>query len=99
MAFHLLTEIRIRQHGITSSPNCLALLQPDTLTLQPTTDWSAITAKFKGINMEIDPNDYETRCNILLSMWMDNILTDKQYYEIRAKLDKFEAERRKGLSR
>jgi hypothetical protein len=49
--------------------------------------------------MEIDPNDYETRCNILLSMWMDNILTDKQYYEIRAKLDKFEAERRKGLSR
>ena len=48
-------------------------------------------------NMEIDPNDYETRCNVISTLWMDNILTDKQYYEIREKLDKFEAERRKAL--
>lgn len=45
--------------------------------------------------IEIDPNDYQTRRDILLSMWMDNILTDKQYYSIREKLDRFEAERRK----
>lgn len=47
---------------------------------------------------EVDPNDYESRCNILLSMWMDDILTDSEYHKIRDKLDKFEAERRKGLS-
>ena len=52
----------------------------------------------KGINMkEADPNDYETRCNVILTLWMDNILTDKQYYAIREKLDKFEEERRKSL--
>ena len=44
---------------------------------------------------EVDPNNYQTRRDILLSMWMDNILTDKQYYEICDKLDKFEEERRK----
>lgn len=44
--------------------------------------------------MEIDPNDYETRCNVISTLWMDNILTDKRYYSIRDKLDKFEAERR-----
>lgn len=47
---------------------------------------------------EADPNDYETRCNVLLSMWMDNILTDGEYNKIREKLDKYEAEKRKTLS-
>ena len=46
---------------------------------------------------EADPNDYENRCNILLSMWMDDVLTDEEYYKIRAKLDKYEEEKRKAL--
>lgn len=46
---------------------------------------------------EINLNDYETRCNILLSMRMDGILTDSEYFKIRDKLDKYEEERRKGL--
>lgn len=45
---------------------------------------------------EVDINDYQTRCDVLLSMWMDNILTDKEYYKIRDKLDKHEADRRKS---
>lgn len=46
---------------------------------------------------EVDPTDYETRCNVISTLWMDNILTDSEYYKIREKLDKFEAERRKAL--
>lgn len=48
---------------------------------------------------EADPNDYENRCNVILTLWMDNILTDSEYHKIRDKLDKFEEERRKTLSR
>lgn len=44
---------------------------------------------------EINLNDYETRCNILLSMRMDGILPESEYFKIREKLDKFEEERRK----
>lgn len=46
---------------------------------------------------EIDLNDYETRCNVLLSMRMDGILTDSEYFKIRDKLDEHETERRKSL--
>lgn len=54
----------------------------------------------KGETMtEADPNDYENRCNVILTLWMDNILTDSEYHKIRDKLDKFEEERRKTLSR
>ena len=47
---------------------------------------------------EADPSDYENRCNVISTLWMDNILTDSEYHKIREKLDKFEAERRKDLS-
>jgi hypothetical protein len=38
--------------------------------------------------VEFDPNNYNNRADVLLSMWMDNILTDGEYYLIMNKLNK-----------
>lgn len=44
--------------------------------------------------VEFDPNDYENRRSVLLSLWLDNILTDKQYFSTVDKVDKYEEKRR-----
>ena len=37
--------------------------------------------------VEFDLNDYHNRANVLLSLWMDNILTDSEYNRIMDRLN------------
>ena len=43
---------------------------------------------------EVKPIDYEVCANAMLKMWMENILTDSEYYHIMDKLNKAHNEKR-----
>lgn len=36
----------------------------------------------KSLSFDFDPKDYHARSDVLLSLWIDNILTDGEYNRI-----------------
>ena len=48
---------------------------------------------FCGKEIEPEPISYKDCANAMLKMWMDKVLTDKEYYHIMDKLNKHEKEK------
>ena len=58
-------------------------------------EWAVETLKkLPSAQPDVKPISYLDCSNAMLKMWMDNILTDGEYYRIMDKLNKHEIERR-----